>query len=44
MYLLTPAGMKEKAKITQKFLVRKENEYQQLKREIEQLKTEIEKF
>jgi EPS-associated MarR family transcriptional regulator len=44
MYLLTPAGMSEKAKITQKFLTRKENEYQQLKREIEQLKTEIEQF
>jgi len=41
MYLLTPKGINEKAKITKTFLVRKENEYQQLKHEIEQLKTEV---
>ena len=41
MYLLTPKGVNEKAKITKTFLVRKENEYQQLKYEIEQLKSEV---
>ena len=43
-YLLTPAGVVEKAKITRQFLRRKQQEYQQLKREIEQLKTEIQDF
>ena len=41
MYLLTPTGINEKAKITKTFLARKENEYQQLRREIEQLKSEV---
>ena len=41
VYLLTPKGVNEKAKITKTFLVRKENEYQQLKHEIEQLKSEV---
>jgi hypothetical protein len=41
MYLLTPTGISEKAMITKKFLARKENEYQQLKQEIEQLKSEV---
>lgn len=41
MYLLTPTGINEKTKITKLFLARKENEYQQLKREIEQLKSEV---
>ena len=41
MYLLTPKGINEKAKITKTFLVRKENEYQQLKYEIAQLKSEV---
>lgn len=41
MYLLTPTGINEKAKITKRFLARKENEYQQLRREIEQLKSEV---
>lgn len=41
MYLLTPAGINEKANITKRFLARKENEYQQLKHEIEQLKSEV---
>jgi EPS-associated MarR family transcriptional regulator len=41
MYLLTPKGINEKANITKRFLARKENEYQQLKHEIEQLKTEV---
>ena len=41
MYLLTPAGINEKANIAKRFLARKENEYQQLKHEIEQLKSEV---
>ena len=41
MYLLTPKGVNEKAKITKTFLARKEIEYQQLKHEIEQLKSEV---
>ena len=41
MYLLTPKGVNEKAKITKTFLVRKENEYQRLKRDIEQLRSEV---
>ena len=41
IYLLTPTGINEKAKITKTFLARKENEYQQLKYEIEQLKSEV---
>ena len=41
MYLLTPTGINEKTKITKTFLARKENEYQQLRREIEQLKSEV---
>jgi len=40
-YLLTPVGMVEKAKITRRFLLRKQAEYQQLKREIERLKSEV---
>ena len=41
MYLLTPKGINEKAMITKTFLAQKENEYQQLRREIEQLKSEV---
>ena len=41
MYLLTPTGISEKAKLTKKFLERKENEYLQLKHEIAQLKSEV---
>ncbi|MGC6480747.1 MAG: MarR family EPS-associated transcriptional regulator, partial [Porticoccaceae bacterium] len=44
IYLLTPAGMVEKTKITRSFLARKETEYQQLKQEIQRLKSEIESF
>lgn len=44
MYLLTPTGFNEKAKITKRFLARKEIEYQQLKQEIQQLKNEVERY
>jgi EPS-associated MarR family transcriptional regulator len=39
-YLLTPAGIAEKASLTQRFLTRKMEEYEALKAEIEQLKQE----
>ena len=40
-YMLTPTGVLEKAQITRRFLVRKQQEYENLKREIEQLQTEV---
>ena len=39
-YLLTPAGVAEKAALTQRFLTRKMEEYDALKAEIDQLKQE----
>ena len=39
-YLLTPAGIAEKAALTQRFLTRKMEEYDALRAEIEQLKRE----
>jgi EPS-associated MarR family transcriptional regulator len=39
-YLLTPAGIAEKAALTQRFLKRKIEEYEMLKAEIELLKQE----
>ena len=39
-YLLTPAGIAEKAALTQRFLTRKMEEYEALKAEIDQLKQE----
>jgi EPS-associated MarR family transcriptional regulator len=39
-YLLTPAGMAEKAVLTRRFLKRKMQEYEQLKAEIESLQQE----
>lgn len=40
-YLLTPRGIEEKAMITVRFLKRKMDEYELLRREIEQLKKEV---
>ena len=40
-YLLTPAGIAEKAVLTQRFLQRKMEEYEVLKAEIELLKQEV---
>lgn len=40
VYLLTPQGVKAKAKATLQFLKRKQAEYEALKREISQLKRE----
>jgi len=39
-YILTPHGLKEKTRVTYRFLQRKMREYDQLKEEIEQLKKE----
>jgi len=41
MYLLTPHGIEEKAKITVNFLKRKMNEYKKIKQEIEELKKDV---
>ncbi len=41
-YLLTPAGVVEKAAITVRFLARKQEEYKRLEREIEELRSEVE--
>jgi EPS-associated MarR family transcriptional regulator len=40
-YILTPAGVTEKAKLTTRFLKRKLNEYEALKAEIDQLQREV---
>ncbi len=40
LYKLTPSGLEEKAKVTVRFLRRKEKEYDRLKTEIEELRTE----
>lgn len=42
-YLLTPAGIEEKTRITLAFLRRKQAEYDLLKQEIEALKQELER-
>ena len=39
LYILTPAGIKEKTKLTIAFMKRKIQEYDELKAEIEQLKS-----
>ena len=41
IYILTPAGVTEKAKLTARFLKRKLHEYEILKAEIDQLQREI---
>ena len=41
-YLLTPAGVAEKAAITVRFLARKQEEYKRLEREIQELRSEVE--
>lgn len=41
MYILTPAGIIEKAAITARFLVRKKQEYTQLQKEITHLQEEV---
>jgi EPS-associated MarR family transcriptional regulator len=39
-YLLTPKGIREKSLITRKFLIRKKNEFELLKKEITELERE----
>jgi len=41
MYLLTPSGIEEKAKITFRFFKEKTKEYNRLKKEIEALREEL---
>jgi EPS-associated MarR family transcriptional regulator len=41
LYLLTPAGIEEKTKITYRFLKRKMEEYEKLENEIRYLKKEV---
>ena len=41
LYKLTPAGIVERARVTQRFLTRKLEEHEELQREIEQLKKEV---
>ncbi len=41
VYLLTPAGIVEKAALTMRFLVRKQREHAQLQEEISQLQEEV---
>ena len=43
-YVLTPAGIAEKAKITVRFLERKQREYLELQAEIQNLQIEVEKI
>ena len=43
LYLLTPRGIEEKAQVTTRFLKRKLDEYEALKREVEQLQREAER-
>ena len=40
-YLLTPKGIREKSLITSKFLVRKKQEYELLKKEISKLERDL---
>jgi EPS-associated MarR family transcriptional regulator len=41
-YLLTPRGFVEKAKVTKRFLLRKQREYKELERQISDLTKEVE--
>ncbi len=41
-YVLTPKGLREKVRITQRYLARRMAEYEALKEEIERLRAEVE--
>ncbi|MGC6391454.1 MAG: MarR family EPS-associated transcriptional regulator [Alphaproteobacteria bacterium] len=43
MYILTPQGISEKLHLTRRFLTRKMDEYERLKREIKRLESEVER-
>jgi EPS-associated MarR family transcriptional regulator len=40
-YLVTPSGVAEKVRLTRAYLVRKEDEYESIRKEIEQLRREV---
>lgn len=40
-YFLTPAGIEEKTRVTVRFLKRKMDEYEQIRKEIEELQEEV---
>lgn len=42
LYILTPAGLENKASLTKRFLTRKLSEYQSLREEIEEIQKELE--
>ncbi|MCF8112200.1 MAG: MarR family EPS-associated transcriptional regulator [Desulfobacteraceae bacterium] len=42
LYILTPRGLEEKARVTSRFLKKKLQEYEKLKAEIEELRAEAE--
>ena len=44
VYLLTPKGLEEKARVTIRFLKTKVEEYEQLERELEGLRVEVQAF
>lgn len=44
LYILTPQGIEEKARLTYYFLQRKMAEYDELEKEISQLQKEVEQF
>jgi EPS-associated MarR family transcriptional regulator len=44
IYKLTPQGIEEKARVTYRFLKRKQKEYEELKQEIEELREEADKI
>jgi len=44
MYLLTPKGMTEKARLTAEFLRRKMEEYEKLQKELRELKQELHEY
>ena len=41
LYVLTPSGVRQRVTLTQAFLVRKEQEYEMLKRQIQLLRQEV---
>ena len=44
MYILTPWGLKEKARVTTRFLYRKMEEFEEIKKQIEELVGEVEEL
>ncbi len=42
MYIITPQGLEEKARVTTRFLHRKMEEFEEIKKQIEELAEEVE--